>query len=340
MDLHDALAIGIDLGGTTFGVGVLAPDGKLVYHESHETPETKEARVVIEALVGAARAADEATGAKAIGVGVGIPGVVDPQTGHVFVCPNLHALDDSEVGLEMEQALEEIGQRQAEVLGRAAERHVWIHNDAYCATLAELRWGAGKDVENLLMLTLGTGIGGGVAMNNKVIRGPRMLIGEIGHLTLDPNGPKCGCGNHGCFEALAARDAIVDLAVRKIQEGRETVLMEMCGGDLEKLEPKIIADAAKMGDQVALEVMERIGFWIGVGICNAIVLCDPDMVVIGGGIAAAGDVLFEPIRRTVAARSQISRGKFDPARIVPAKLKNEAGVYGAAQLVWEAIGQG
>ncbi len=340
MGLHEGTAIGIDLGGTTFGVGVLTADGELVYHESHDTPDTGDAADVIAELVKAAKAADQASGGRAVGVGVGIPGVVDPATGHVFVCPNLHALDGSDVGPEMERALREIGQRQAEATGQGAERHVWIHNDAFCATLAELRWGAGKEVENLLMLTLGTGIGGGVAMDNKVIRGPRMLIGEIGHLTLDPNGPKCGCGNHGCFEALAGRDAIVDLAVRKIQDGRKTMLVDMVGGDLEKLEPKTIADAAKAGDEVAIEVMERIGFWIGVGICNAIVLCDPDIVVLGGGIAAAGDVLFEPIRRTVAARSLISRGKFDPANIVPAALKEKAGVYGAAQLVWEALGQG
>jgi glucokinase len=344
MSQPEPVAIGIDLGGTTFAVGALTGQGELVCHHSYLTPETKAPGDVLDALVQAVQTVDQQTGSRAVGLGIGIPGVVDPGSGFVFKCPNLPALDNTPVGPAMENRLPDLQKRQQKWLqapGRPApptKRHVWLHNDAYCATLAELRWGAGRGAQNMVLLTLGTGIGGGVVLDGRPIRGPRGLIGEIGHMTLDPQGPPCGCGNRGCFEALAGRDAIVDYALRRIQSGRPTVLTALVEGDLSKLDPKLIADAARAGDQVALEVMQQVGFYVGLGICNAIVLCDPDLVVVGGGIAAAGEVLFAPLRRTVAARSRISYGKFDPARIVPAALGNLAGIYGAGQLVWEGLG--
>lgn len=325
MAADNRIALAIDLGGTTFAVGAFSTTGDKLHAGSFNTPQTDDPADVWDEL---AKRAGEAAGAVAgqpAGLGVGIPGVVDPERGYVYVCPNLPVLDETETGPELSKRL---------------ELPVFLANDAFCATLAELRLGAGKDATNMLMLTLGTGIGGGVAIDNKVIRGPRQLIGEIGHQTLDPSGPPCGCGNHGCFEALAGRDAIIDLAIRKIQAGRATVLTAMCERDLKRLDPKMIAAAAQQGDDVAIEVMEEIGNWIGIGICNGIVFVDPDVVVLGGGIAAAGEVLFAPIRRTVAARSQISKGKFNPDRIVPAELGNEAGIYGAAQLVWERLAEG
>ncbi len=319
------IALGIDLGGTTFVVGALDWEGRELASASFDTPHTKDSSVILEEL--ATRVQEVAVGVEGrpVGLGVGIPGVVEPERGHVVRCPNLPALDDTEAAPELSTRL---------------GMPVFINNDAYCATLAELRWGAGRDVENLLMLTLGTGIGGGVAMGNRVIRGPRQLIGEIGHSIVNPEGALCGCGNHGCFEAQAGRGAIIDMTIRKIQTGRETLLLSLCEGDLSRIDPRFVALAAQQGDDLAVEVMNEVGHWIGVGICTGIVYTDPDLVVLGGGIAAAGEVLLGPIRRTVAARSLISQGKFDPRQIVPAQLGNKAGLHGAAQLVWERVAEG
>jgi glucokinase len=324
------IALGLDVGGTSFTVGAFDADGAQACDKlaNFPTPVTSRSEDVLSALEGALRSQVEGCEAQISGVGVGIPGVVDPLTGHVFVCPNLPALDNTPTG---------------SILSERLGLPVFMNNDAYCATLAELRWGAGRDVENLVLLTLGTGIGGGVALNNKVNRGPRQILGEIGHLVLEPKGPRCGCGNHGCFEALAGRDGIVNRTLRKIQEGKPTSLLARLGDDWKAVWediPKIVADEAGKGDSVAEDIMAETGFWIGVGICSAIVLCDPDLVIIGGGISAAGDVLFDPIRRTVEARSRISRGKFDVANIVRAELGRDAGVCGAAALVWERLAQG
>jgi glucokinase len=321
-------AIGIDLGGTNFSVGRLACDGRglRVRPASFPTPTSPDASAVVEELARRARALG--VKGEVAGVGVGIPGVVEPETGRVVRCPNLPALDGAPVGRLLSQAL---------------GAPVFLANDAYCATLAELRWGAGRRHDNLVLLTLGTGIGGGVAIGNRVIRGPRQILGEVGHMVLDPDGPRCGCGNHGCFEAFAGRDGIIDRALRKLQDGRPSSLLTRLGDDWRALWgdiPRIVAEEAAGGDSVAAEVMHETGVWIGLGICNALVLCDPDIVVLGGGIAAAGDLLLEPIRCTVEARSRISRGKFDVGNIVFAELGSKAGVCGAASLVWERLAEG
>ncbi len=319
------IALGVDLGGTTFAAGALDADGTLLHSASYKTPRTDDPGLILNQLAARTREAAQATPGEAVGLGIGIPGVVDPETGRISICPNLPALDGTDAG---------------PILSELLEMPVFLANDAFCATLAELRWGAGREAHNMLLLTLGTGIGGGVALDNRVIRGPRQLIGEIGHTIVKADGPPCGCGNHGCLEALAGRTPIINLAISKIQSGRETLLLTLCEGDLKRIDPRMIAAAAQQGDDLALEVMAQVGEWIGLGICTGIVFVDPDLVVLGGGIAAAGDVLFGPIRRTVAARSQISRGKFHPSNIVPAQLGNDAGLYGAAQLVWERLHNG
>ncbi|MCX7599151.1 MAG: ROK family protein, partial [Armatimonadetes bacterium] len=318
------VAIGIDLGGTNFSVGACGPAGEPTLPEfpSFDTPSETSAEQLVDELARRAREVLERADGEAIGVGVGIPGVVEADRGWVVKCPNLPALNETPAALMLSERL---------------ELTVFLNNDAYCATLAELRWGAGRGCSNLLMLTLGTGIGGGVAMGGKVIRGPRGILGEIGHMIVQPEGPLCGCGNHGCLEALAGRDGIINRALAKVRGGRRSSLLDRLGedwGPVGEEIPRIIAEEAKSGDAVAIETLEETGFWVGIGICNALILCDPDKVVIGGGIAAAGEVLFGAIRSTVADRSRITRGKFDVANIVPAALGNAAGVLGAAALVW------
>jgi len=317
------VVVGVDLGGTTFTAGVVDRAGKLLAHASYDTPASDQEPVVLYAMASAAQGLLEQAAVKPqrlAAVGVGIPGPVDPEAGVIKQCPNLHELD---------------GVAAVEILSEEVGVPAFIGNDAYCATLAELRYGAGREVENLVMLTLGTGIGGGIALDNKVRRGPRQIMGEVGHLILDPDGPKCGCGNHGCFEAIAGRDGIVNCAIRLLEHGHESILADKVGSDHGNLTPKLIAEAAQEGDEVARQVMAETGYYIGLALCDCIVLCDPDLIVIGGGIAAAGEVLFGPIRRTVRHRSHISG--FDVSKIVPAQLGNDAGMYGAAALAWERL---
>jgi glucokinase len=316
------LALGIDLGGTNFSVGLLDREGRLLAETSHQTPESSNPEEVLGELAQAAMrlARDSAPEATIAGLGIGIPGPVDPHTGLIKQCPNLHVLDGVNAG---------------RVLQRATGLQVVIANDAYCATLAELRHGAGRGCRYMALLTLGTGVGGGIAIENKVLRGPRQILGEVGHLVIVPGGPKCGCGGRGCLEGLVGRQAIIDRAIGKLQEGRASRLGDIVGRDHDRIDPRLIADLARDDCVLCQEVMEETGRYIGLAICDIIVLCDPDKVILGGGIAAAGDVLFDPVRRTVRHASLISG--FDPANIMAAELGNRAGMVGAASLVWEHL---
>ena len=317
------IAIGVDLGGTTFGVGLLDEQGKLLAENSYPTPVSADPDQILTEIAqkALALAHTDAPGAPVAGLGIGIPGPVDPVSGFIKQCPNLHPLD---------------GAPAAEILKQATGLPAFIANDAFCATLAELRHGAGRGCRYMALLTLGTGVGGGIAIENKVLRGPRQILGEVGHLVIEPGGPKCGCGNHGCLEALTGRQPICDRAILKLQQGRVSRLADAVGANHEKIDPRLIADLAREGDALCQEVMDEVGYYLGLAISNIIVLCDPDRVVLGGGISGAGETLFGSIRRTVRHVSRISR--FDPDKIVAAALGNQAGMVGAGTLVWEHLG--
>jgi glucokinase len=320
---NETIAAGVDLGGTTFKVGLITRGGEVIASQEYDTPRSNSRPLALDAIAAAIPGLMESATVKPeqmAGVGLGIPGPVDPDAGVIKQCPNLHELDGVEAGKRLSSAL---------------ALPVFVGNDAYCATLAELRYGAGRDIANLVMLTLGTGVGGGIALDNQVRRGPRQIMGEIGHLIVQPGGPRCGCGNHGCLEAIVGRDGIVERAVRLLETGRASSLEQVAGPRHEDLTPKAISEAAGAGDAVALQVMGETGYYIGLALCSCIVLADPDLIVIGGGIAAAGDVLLGPIQRTVRHCSMISG--FDATKIVVAELAGEAGMYGAAALAWERL---
>jgi len=322
--VKNQIAAGVDLGGTTFSVGLLTREGEVVAHQQYDTPRSDGEPLSLEAIVAAVSGTMESATVKPhelAAVGVGIPGPVDPEAGTIKQCPNMHELD---------------GVNVVELVGEGVGAPAFIGNDAYCATLAELRYGAGRDVERLVMFTLGTGVGGGIALGDSVQRGPRQIMGEVGHIIVDPDGPPCGCGSYGCLEAIVGRDGIVGRAALLMREGRASSLAEMSGEGHGLLTPKMVSEAAEAGDAVACEVIEETGYYVGIALCDCIVLCDPDLIVIGGGIAAAGDLLFEPIRSTVRRRSMISG--FDTTKIVAAELGSEAGMYGAAALAWEGTG--
>ncbi len=317
--MSDQVALGIDLGGTTFEVGLLTPEGELLESSPHPTPHDS-AEAVLAAITDAGAALLTRHSERGLaGVGIGVPGHVVPETGNILRCPNLEVMDGVNVG---------------EALSTAFGVPAHVANDAFCATLAELRYGAGRGVQNLLLLTLGTGVGGGVVLDNRVRRGPRQLMGEIGHMTVVPGGRRCGCGSFGCLEAMAAKQAMIDMAVERLQTGRPSLMDDLTGGDDTAITPRIIAEAAQQGDKVARRVIDQTGRYIGLAICNAILLLDPDLVIIGGGIAATGELLFDAIRRTVKHVGVYAQ--FDVSKIVPAALGNAAGVHGAGALVWEA----
>ncbi len=312
-------ALGIDVGGTTCAVCLIDADGGLIADVSRPTPEADSAEALLAAFAETAREVmGRAAGYEPVGLGIGVPGTVSPDERAARDCPNLTILN---------------GVRVPEFFERRMGMPVWMQNDAYCATLAELRYGAGRDYANVLLVTLGTGVGGGIALDNKVRRGPRQIMGEIGHMILDLNGPPCNCGTVGCAEAFVGKQAIINRALCKLAAYPDSALAQYAAADRDAVTPKLIADLARQGDEMCLSVMSDIGLYIGQTLCNAIVMCDPDIILLGGGIAGAGEVLFDPVRRTVRERTPISG--FDPAKVLPCALGTKAGAVGAAALVWE-----
>jgi len=312
--------IGVDLGGTNVRAALIARDGTIAQQARRPSLQDQPAAATLGQIVEACREVigeEDVAPEQVLGVGIGLPGIMDSDTGICFWSPNFAQWKDVPIGPTV-----------AGALGRPA----FILNDAKCAALGELVYGAGKGVRNLVMITLGTGIGGAFVVDGRLLIGPNGSIGEVGHHTVDPHGRRCGCGNFGCWEAMCARDAIIECAERKLQAGQESTLRDTPRGHLT---PDRISRAAAAGDALALQVLDEIGFYIGVGVTNLINMLNPERFVIGGGIAQAGELLLGPVRRTVDSRAVPLQRQ--TAQIVPALLGDNAGVMGAAVLVRDRV---
>jgi len=210
---------------------------------------------------------------------------------------------------------------------------VTLDNDANCATVGEWWLGAARGGKNVVGITIGTGIGGGLIINGELYHGASDVAGEIGHTTIDVNGRHCKCGNYGCLEAYASGPNIAMRAVEEIKAGAVSRLADYVGGDLRQVTAQTVYQAAHDGDQLALEVVNDTAKFLGVGIANLLNVFNPEVVVVCGGVTLAGDRLFDPLRREVARRA------FKPAvsvcRIIPCELSGTAGVYGAAKVYLE-----
>ena len=204
-----------------------------------------------------------------------------------------------------------------------------IDNDVRCAALGELKFGAGKGCQNLICITVGTGIGSGLIINGKLVRGAANAAGEIGHIKLQMNdGPICGCGDCGCLEAFASGPSIVAMAQEYILGGKSTKYRELANPEIT---PYIVAEAAKQGDKVAIKIFEKMGEYIGIGLASVVNLLNPEKIVIGGGVADAGNILFTPLINTLKKRAMPIQAQ--AVSVVPAQMGNTAGVIGASLLI-------
>jgi glucokinase len=307
--------IGVDLGGTNIRVALVDREGRILQDArrpalADQAPEATLANI----RDGVAEVLEEqrAKPEQVVGIGIGLPGIMDDDEGLVFWSPNFPRWENVPVAREV---------------GRPTHLPVTLLNDAKCAALGELTYGAGRGARHMVMITVGTGIGGAFVVDGQLLMGPNGSIGEVGHQTIDPSGPLCGCGNHGCWERFCGRDAIIDRTVRWLQGGQASALLEKVQRPHE-VTPALVAEAAAAGDVLARQVMDETGFYLGVGVANLINIMNPEVFVIGGGIAQAGEVLLGPMRRTVAARAVALQAK--TARIVTAELGDNAGVMGAA----------
>ncbi|NUP99558.1 MAG: ROK family protein [Armatimonadetes bacterium] len=326
VDPSAPVVAGLDIGGTFIKVGLLKPDGTVL----HRTQLPSEAELgwdhFIDRIADAlelALAEAELKASELGGVGVGYPGTVYPDTGLVSGSPNVPGSQGSNL---------------VAPLAERFQRAILPINDASAAALGEQRFGAGQEygARNIGLFTLGTGVGGGVVINGEVLFGAHHQGAELGHMVVDPNGPQCGCGCFGCLEAFCGTAGILRSAWRRLQAGRPSLLWDQIRAfDEVELTPKMISVAAAAGDAVALEVWAEIGHYLGLGCVTVINFMDPELIVIGGQIAKAGEPLFGAIRQTVKARQRLNPWPIE--RIVPARLGEDAGIVGAAAVVLAAM---
>ena len=320
MARRNKFIIGVDLGGTNIAAGALTEDGKNA-HGMRSVPTQAEVGAegvvdrivsVIEAVIRDTIKETGSTRKDFLGIGVGAPGPLDREKGLVVVAPNL--------GWRDFPLRDRIGSR----LGLP----VTLDNDANCATVGEWWLGAARGGHNVVGITIGTGIGGGIIIDGKLYHGSSDVAGEIGHTTIDVNGRLCKCGNYGCLEAYASGPAIATRAREAlVREDTASLLPSLVDGQLEKITAEIVYTAAKKGDGLANEIVRDTARYLGAGMATLLNVINPDVVVVAGGVTAAGEALFGPLRTELRRRA--FKPAVEAARIVPAELPGTAGVVGA-----------
>ena len=311
------LYIGIDVGGTTAKAGVVDEAGQILYKSSCKTGIERDFEDIAADMAELCRHIVRESGhemAEGAAVGVGIPGEQSPKTGLVAFCNNLGWVDVP------------LMQRLRDALGLP----VYVDNDANVAALAESAFGASRDVKSSILITLGTGVGGGIVRDQRIHTGAHGVGGEIGHMVVVVDGEPCNCGHRGCWEKYASATAIIRMGRALMEEKPDCVLARQMGGDAANLNAKAVLDLAKAGDADCAGIFETYVKYLCVGLANLINIYDPDMLVLGGGVAHAGDFLLDAVR--AALGDYVYCPALSWARVELARLGNDAGIIGAAML--------
>lgn len=321
-----AFAIGVDLGGTNLRIAAVDETGRLMEKLTTGTQVAKGRDHVIDEMTAAIRELSGKFQAdKLLGIGIGVPGIIDMESGMLRESPNLPGWQDYPVRDEIEKRL---GTR------------VILENDANSAALGEKWLGAARDHDSVCILTLGTGVGGGIVLDGRVWHGFKGMAGELGHITVDPAGPPCGCGSRGCVEQFASATAVVRMAREAIAAGRAPELARALSDNAE-FGSKVVYQMAIQGDPAALEIYRKVGWALGIVVAGLVNIFNLPMYVIGGGVASAWDAFAPAMFQEVATRSFVyaattPSGEAPPDRqrtiITRALLSSDAGLYGAARL--------
>jgi len=316
--------LGIDLGGTRIKAAAVSGQGELLGRAERDTPATEGVDVVVDAMIAAGNEALSAAGVETPkAAGIGAPGPMNWQSGIVYSPPNLEGWKDVPL---------------ADLMRDRLGVPCYVDNDANVACYGEFSAGAGSEVDSLCMLTLGTGVGGGIVVFDTLLRGIDGTAAEIGHMTVVRDGRKCGCGAHGCLETYASVTGMVRTAREGLERGAASTLRERGGPDGMDLSGEMISREARNGDAYARWVVEETGTWIGIGVANLINLLNPEMIVLGGGMISAGPMLIDSVRETATRNAFAVPAR--RAQIVPSRLGGDAGVVGAAAAARDRLAGG
>jgi glucokinase len=317
------LTLGVDLGGSKILAAVVGPQGQMFSSDESMTPATKGREAIIQSIVDSAHRAVEQAGvalSELCAIGMGAAGISNPEAGILFTSPNLPGLRNV---LLRDIMKERLGKK------------TFLLNDANAAALGEFYFGAARGAHNFIYITLSTGIGGGIVIDGKIYAGAIGAAGEVGHMTIDDNGPVCNCGNKGCWEMLASGTALAREARHRIKERVKTSILEYAEGDIEKVTAQVIHSAAQQGDRLAKELIARTGYYVGVGLANLINIFNPELIVIGGSLSNIGDMLLKPAFKVAGQRA--FKEAFQAVRFASAELGGNSGVLGAAAFALQEI---
>ncbi len=311
-------AIGIDFGGTYVKLALVDRKGRLRHRANLATSDYKTKEALLDAVVFEISGIliKSRLGLKdLLGVGIGVPGVVEFEKGLIYNLTNVPGWKNVPLKKILESKL---------------KIPVLVDNDVNLMALGECRFGAGKDARDLICITLGTGVGAGLIIDGRLYRGASSAAGEVGHMPLKEKGFKCGCGSNGCLERYVGNRSVVEEIKKLIRSGRPTLIKDLVKKDLSLITPEIVSKAAQKGDRLAIDLWRTIGTRIGITLSGVVNLLNPEKVIIGGGMANAGEVLFKSIRQTVDERALPIASA--AVKIVKAKLGKDAGIIGAAAL--------
>lgn len=314
--MSSSVIVGVDLGGTSVKTAMVSWDKQVLAKDTRPTNAQGGPEAVMDAIESSVRdllAQSDLRPEQVMAVGIGAPGPMDWRSGVVFSPPNLMGWKDVPL---------------ADIMHKRLGVPCYVENDANVACYGEFWLGAGQGTQNMALLTLGTGVGGGVVIFGMLLRGEDGTAAELGHLKVQRDGRPCGCGSRGCLEQYGSVTGMVRTAIEGLASGRKSVLTEQCGGNPETITGKMISEAAHGGDEFSRWVIEETATWLGLGISSIINYQNPEKVVLCGGMIAAGDMLLNPIRRV--ARENAFEVPATRCQIVLAGLGADSGVLGAA----------
>ena len=315
------LSIGVDLGGTNIACGLVTEDGKILAKKSCKTGAERPAGAILDDLAKTAKACVEAAGKTVEEVGfcgIACPGVADPERGCIDYSCNLPGF----LGLNLVDELKK----------RLPVPAFGLDNDANCAAKGEAEAGAARGVKNSVFITLGTGVGGGVILDGKMLHGFNFAGGELGHIVVEKNGLPCSCGRRGCWETVSSATALVRFTKEEMKKNPQSLMWRVTP-DIEKTDGLTAFDAMRLGDESARKVIKIFTEYLALGITNIVNIFQPEILSVGGGISAEGETLLAPVRE-ILEREQYSRHCAKKTVLKKAELGNDAGIVGAA-LLWK-----
>lgn len=312
-------ALGVDIGGTSIKLGLVSSQGKLLLRSTFPTESTQGRKKLLGNLVWHIQtlcAEAKKNKIQVLGVGIGAPGPIDVEKGLVYFFPNIPGWKNTALKTLLEARL---------------KMPVFLDNDANAMALGEFTFGAGKGVKNGIALTLGTGVGGGIVMNGKLFHGPSYSAAELGHVTLNEDGPSCGCGSRGCIETYVGNGYFVKEMERRLKSGEKSILNNWVYKEGRELTPLLVAQAARQKDALSIALWKETATHLGTALAGFVNVLNPEKVILGGGIAQNKEFIFKTVRETL--KKKAFPIAFRSVKVVPAELGVDAGLIGAAALV-------